>query len=130
TDDAEGFLDRKVGIAAVALDTGQAFELNGRFHLVVDQHGGDRVMGTVVNGENELRHHWNWRARGGWCSLSRSWLAATSAGPQPPTWPGDGVDRGRSLTHPREPHRPAPRRRAIRRSSRSTAAADWPGAAA
>jgi hypothetical protein len=46
-------------IAAVALDAGEAFELNGRLQIVIDQDGGDRVMGSVVNGENKLGHIWD-----------------------------------------------------------------------
>ena len=47
----------RCGIAAVALDTGEAFELNGRFQVVVDQDRGDRVVRSVVNGEDQLRHY-------------------------------------------------------------------------
>src|SRR5262252_1961468 len=56
-DDAERLLDRKMGITAVTLHAGQAFKLNSRLHFVVNQHRGARVMGTVVNGENELLWH-------------------------------------------------------------------------
>src|SRR5262249_50719613 len=58
-DDAERLLDRQVGIAAVALDAGQALKLDGRLQLVVDQYCGNRVVRTVMNGENEFWHGWN-----------------------------------------------------------------------
>ncbi len=67
---AERLVDRQVGVPAVALDPGQAFELNGRFQVVVDQHRGDRVMGPVVNGENEFRHRWGLTVCGGQAGLA------------------------------------------------------------
>ena len=54
--DVEHLVDRQVGVAAVALDAGQAPELDGGLELIVGQHRGCGVVGAVIDGENELGH--------------------------------------------------------------------------
>src|SRR5437660_2272844 len=54
--DAERFLDREIGIAAITFDAGETLKLNGCFQFVINKHRGRRVMGAVVYSENEFRH--------------------------------------------------------------------------
>jgi hypothetical protein len=47
-------LNRQIRITAGSFNAHQVLKLNGRLRVVVNQHHGGRVVGTMVNGENEL----------------------------------------------------------------------------